>query len=116
MDNKKTDGYYVEQVLENIDLIIKYTNGKSYEEFNDDPLLIDAVMFRLVQMAENITHISYEFKNQHSNIPWGEIVGFRNGIVHDYGKTDYTIVYDIISKDLFVLKDELEQINYSTTK
>ena len=40
----------------------------------------------------------------------GEIVGFRNGIVHDYGKTDYTIVYDIISKDLFILKDELEQI------
>ena len=60
-------------------------------------------MFRLVQMVENITHISKEYKDSHKNIKWGQIVGFRNGIVHDYGKTDYSIVYEIVSKDIYEL-------------
>ena len=98
MDNKKNDLYYVEQILDNINLIIKYTNGLTYEEFINDAMLIDACMFRLVQAAENIKGLSDDFKESHSSIPWGLIIGFRNGIVHDYGKTDYSIVYEIIRK------------------
>ena len=43
-------------------------------------------------------------------IKWGQIIGFRNGIVHDYGKTDYSIVYEIVSKDIYELKENLESI------
>lgn len=50
-------------------------------------------MFRLIQLIENIKGISKEFKNSHPLVPWGQIMGFRNGIVHEYGKTDYTIGY-----------------------
>lgn len=39
-------------------------------------------------------------------IELGQIIGFRNGIVHDYGKTDYNIVYEIISSDIYLLKEE----------
>ncbi len=108
MDNVKDDGYYTEKCIENIDAILVYAGNKSFEEFMNDEMLIDAVMFRLIQMAENITHISSEYKNKHSKIKWGHIAGFRNGIVHDYGKTDYSIVYEIISKDLSELKDEIQ--------
>ena len=58
-------------------------------------------------MTENVGRISIEFKSKHSDIEWGEISGFRNGIVHDYGKTDYTIVYEIISIDIIKLKEKL---------
>ena len=44
----------------------------------------------------------------HSNINWGQIIGFRNGIVHNYNKTDYSVVYEIISKDIYILKDNLD--------
>ena len=67
-------------------------------------------MFRMIQLVENIKKISSEFKNSNHNIPWGEITGFRNGIVHEYGKTDYVTVYEIITHDLFLLKDVLETI------
>ena len=66
----------------------------SYDE------LIDAVMFRLIQLIENIKKLSNNFKEQNSEIPWGKIIGFRNGIVHEYGKTDFTIVYETITSDL----------------
>lgn len=108
MDNKKDDKYYVKKILENVDLIIKYTDGLTFKEFTSDENLIDATLFRLVQIAENIKGLSTEYKKAHPLVPWGLIVGFRNGIVHDYGKTDYTIVYEIISNDLPKLKIELK--------
>lgn len=114
MNNVKDDKYYINKVLDNIETIKHYTNGKSYDEFLSDNMLVDATMFRLVQMIENINHISIGFKDSHSNISWGEIVGFRNGIVHDYGKTDYSIVYEIVSKDIKELENEL--INYINEK
>ena len=66
-------------------------------------------MFRLIQLVENIKNISLEFKNNHQEIEWGKIVGFRNGIVHEYGKTDYTTVYEVISKDIYDLKELFEK-------
>ena len=48
--------------------------------------------YYIEKVFENISRISKEFRERHSNIKWGEIIGFRNGIVHDYGKTDYSIV------------------------
>ena len=61
-------------------------------------------------MVENIKNISIEFKKQYSYIPWGKIVGFRNGIVHEYGKTDYRIVYETATQDLNELKEIFESI------
>ena len=100
MDNKKSDIYYALLAIDNIKAIQKYIGNKTYDEFILDEELIDAIMFRLVQLIENIKKISNEFKNENSQIPWGKIIGFRNGIVHEYGKTDYTIVYETISQDL----------------
>ena len=110
MDNKKNDKYYSEKAIENIDIIEKYIRGKSYEEFISDNELNDAVMFRLVQLIENIKNISMEFKHKNSQIPWGDIMGFRNGIVHEYGETDYVTVYETITNDLSELRDTLETI------
>ena len=107
MDNIKSDKYYIEKVKENIDAIISYTANKSYDEFVSDGFLIDATMFRLIQMIENLNKISDEYRQEHSKIAWGQIIGFRNKIVHDYGKTDYSVVYEILSTDIYELKEEL---------
>ena len=109
MDNKKNDSYYFSKIIEDINTIKKYLNNASCEQFLSDSQLVDAIMFRLVQLIENTKNISSEFKNEHSEIKWGEIIGFRNGIVHEYGKTDYTTVYDVITKDLDVLKELFER-------
>ena len=70
------------------------------DDFISNDELIGAVMFRLVQLIENIKKLSNNFKEQNSQIPWGKIIGFRNGIVHEYGKTDFTIVYETVTNDL----------------
>lgn len=110
MDNIKDDGYYAKKIIENIDAIEKYVDGISYQQFINDGELIDAVMFRFVQLIENIGNISKEFKDKNSQIPWGKIMGFRNGIVHEYGKTDFTIVYETAVQDLKDLKSIFNKI------
>jgi len=104
MDNLKNDKYYIDLAKKDIEKIIQYTKDISYEEFINDEQLIDAVMFRLVQMVENIKKITNKFKEEHNEIEWNEIIGFRNKIVHDYGKTDYNIVYEVIKEDIQKLK------------
>ena len=110
MDNKKDDKYYAQKAIENISTIQRYISGKSYEEFLSDEELIDAVMFRLIQTIENIKNIGAAFKENNPQIPWGDIIGFRNGIVHEYGRTDFLTVYETITNDIGPLKEALQTI------
>lgn len=100
MDNIKGDKYFAKKAIENINIIKNYLANKDYNEFVTDDQLVDAVMFRLIQLVENIKGISINFKIINPQIPWGKIIGFRNGIVHEYGKTDYQIVYETVTNDL----------------
>lgn len=109
MDNPKGDSYYAQKTIEHIDVLIEYIGEKTYEEMVDDQVLIDAMMFRMVQMVENMKHLSPEFRGKHPEVKWGLIIGFRNGIVHEYGNTDYKIVYEILTKDLITLRKSLNK-------
>ena len=106
MDNIKNNSYYLRKAIDDINAVIDYVSDiKTYEEFLNNNKTVDAVMFRLVQLIENIKNIDSDYKEAHSEIPWGKIMGFRNGIVHEYGSTDYTIVYEIITKNIYDLKN-----------
>lgn len=104
----KNDKYYMEKALVEIDAIIRYSKNMPYGEFMQNEQTIDSVLFRLIQLIENIKDISNAYKLEHNEIPWGDIIGFRNGIVHEYGQTNYTTVYEIISRDIYQLKELFE--------
>lgn len=108
MDNIKNDNYYVGQIISDIEKILTYTKDINYDEFLEDEQLVDAVLFRLIQMTENVKKLSPTFKSIHNGIEWNEIIGFRNKIVHEYGKTDYSIVYEVVNNDLKQLLNELK--------
>ena len=108
MDNIKSDLYFKRLIVNDIEKIIQYSQGKEYEEFIQDEELVDAVLFRLIQISENIKKLSIEFRDSNKNIPWNDIVGFRNKIVHDYGKTDYSIVFEVVFNDIPLLKEALK--------
>ena len=108
-DNVKNDAYYIAKAINDINSIQKYISNNSYDEFINDEELVDAVMFRLIQLVENIKHLSGDVIQNNPHIEWGNLIGFRNGIVHEYGATDYNIVYETITCDLEPLKEALEK-------
>ena len=100
MDNKKDNLYYIQKIITDLSFILNHTNGLTQTEFEDNELLLDSVMFRLIQISEHSDKLTNSFKSFHSEIPWYAIKGLRNRIVHEYGNVDLTVVYQTIIKDL----------------
>ena len=68
------------------------------------------MMLRLVQISENAKNLTDEFREQNDHIPWTDIYGLRNRIVHDYGHVDLEIVYDTLTKDIVEIKRFIEKV------
>lgn len=110
MDNIKDDAHYVRKSLEELTLLVKYgASIKTPDDLTASGSLTDSIMFRLIQLAEHIKGLSADFKEKYPMIPWGDIIGFRNGLVHEYGKTDYTVVFEILRDDIPELKELFEK-------
>ena len=111
MDNKKDNKYYVKKIVTDLAFIIKHTGGLTVAELETNELLLDSVMFRLIQISENSDKLTDDFKAHYSNIPWRAIKGLRNRIVHEYGNVDLTVVYDTVKDDIPWLYEELSAIS-----
>ena len=109
MDNEKDDSHYLAKILNDVSKVISYMGNVSEEEFMHNEELIDAVCFRIIQIHENFNLISDKFKRKNPGIDYVRIRGFRNRVVHEYGKVDYHVVYDTATKDMCVLKSLLEK-------
>ena len=110
MDNVKNDAYYIGKIKNDLRFVINHTEGKSKEEFEKDEVLIDCIMFRIIQIAENNSRLSDDFKSGHKDVPWMAIKGMRNKIVHDYGVVDLSIVYDTVINGIPEMYRKIEKI------
>ena len=110
MDNVKNDSYYLNNIITDLSFVLTHTKGMSSKDFESNELLLDSVMFRLIQISENSDRLTPEFKEVHSDIPWHAMRGLRNRIVHDYGKVDMSIIYDTVINDLPELLRDIENI------
>ena len=100
MDNVKYDGYYLDKIRKDLLFIDRNMLGVTKPEFEENEILQDSMMFRLIQVSENARKLSEEFRVSQSDIPWGDIFGLRNKIVHDYGQVDLMIVYETLVYDI----------------
>ncbi len=110
MDNVKNDNYYLNKMITDLEFMIEHTKEKTSEKIENDPLLMDSIMFRLVQIAENGEKLTSAFKEEHKEIKWKAIKGMRNRIVHDYGFIDMIIVYDTVTNSIPELCKQLKDL------
>lgn len=108
--SKKDWKILVNDIPSAIQKIEKYTDKLTYEDFIRNDLVKDAVVSNIEIIGEASNRIPADFKAQHDNIPWNKLRGIRNRIVHDYYGVDHDIIWEIISKELNVLKTDLTQI------
>jgi uncharacterized protein with HEPN domain len=98
----------IEDILESIEKIERYTAGISFEEFSNDDKTNDAVIRNLEIIGEAANRLPDDFKDKHSNIEWFKIVGLRHRIVHEYFGIDLGIVWQIVTKDIPLFKIDLQ--------
>ena len=92
MDNIKNNIYYIQKIRKDLEFIVEHMRDVSMEELNVNEVLLDSMLFRMIQISENAKRLTDEYKLSHSHIPWSALSGMRNRIVHDYGNVDLNIV------------------------
>ena len=103
----------LEDIIESIQKIKKYTAGLSKDDFLNDDKTVDAVLRNFEIIGEAANRIPDEIREKFLIVNWHRIKGFRNRIVHDYMGIDYEIVWEILEKDLDDLKKQIQGIRDS---
>ncbi len=109
MDNTKTDDYYIQRIRKDLEFIVLHVHNIDMEELNVNEILLDSMLFRMIQLSENAKKLSEKYKSEHGGIPWNAMYGLRNRIVHDYGNVDLEVVYDTLKNDIPELLELLSE-------
>jgi uncharacterized protein with HEPN domain len=103
----KDDKLYLIHITECIERIEEYIAG-GRSVFMESSLIQDAVLRNLQTMAESTQRISDSLKTLHPDVPWRDISGFRNILVHDYLGLDLEYIWQAIEHDLPSLKCQIK--------
>ncbi|MBE6330909.1 MAG: DUF86 domain-containing protein [Bacteroidales bacterium] len=109
MREPRKDKERLEHILMAIDRVLRYTNGKTYEEFVADDMMYYAVVKNIEIMGEAANMLTQEFIAGHPETPWKQVRGMRNYIVHEYFQVDDIVVWDVVSNNLSELRRQIEK-------
>ena len=99
-----------EDILEAIAKIEQYVSGLSFEQFQADQKTVDAVVRNLEVIGEAVRHLSAGHESLPAGIPWTDIAGIRNILIHEYFGVDLTIIWQTITVDLASLRNHLDRL------
>ncbi len=100
----------IKRMILHIEKVLAYCKKHTYETFSADSMLVEACVFNLSQLGELCHNVSDEFTKEHPEIPWNEMYGLRNRIVHNYDGVNLRLVWEILSEDLASLLEILQKI------
>ncbi len=92
-----------------LDRILEYTNAERFR-FDTSRLVQDAVIRNLQTLAESSQRLSSEIKGTEPQIPWRDLAGFRNVIVHGYLGVDLGAVWLVVEQDLPALTEAVDRM------
>jgi len=91
---------YLEDIVEAIGRIQRYTAGQSFPQFSEDEKTVDAVVRNLEVIGEAVKRIPEEMRQKHPSMEWKKIAGLRDILVHEYFGIDAEIIWDIVQNKL----------------
>ncbi len=100
----------IEDILQATARIQRYTDGMSFETFGVDEKTVDAVVRNLTVIGEAANHIPSEVQEHHPEVPWAQMRGIRNVLMHEYFGVSLPIIWKTIRQDLPALVPTLEAI------
>lgn len=106
----KDNFVYLKHILDAIDRIEKYTKKINQNSFSKNNLVQSAVIREIEIIGEAAKRLSNEFKEEHSGIPWKQMAGMRDKLIHDYFGVDLDAVWGTVKKDIPILKKEVGRI------
>ena len=106
----RDDTFYLQHILDAIYRILKYTSGINDSKFARNTLIQDGVIRQIEIIGEAVKRLSLRFRSTHPSIPWVDIAGMRDKLIHDYFGVDIAKVWLTVQEDIPSLKTKVHQI------
>ena len=100
MENAKHDLIYLQHIADAVAKIEHYIKTVDYSTFRSQGLLQDGVIRQLEIIGEASKKLSAAFKNKYNSLPWKDIAGMRDKLIHDYFGVDLKIVWKAATEDV----------------
>jgi len=101
---------YLYDILESIEKIQQYTANLTFEDFVANNMAVDAVVRNFEIIGEAASHIPDNIQSKYSEVPWFEMKGMRNIMVHEYFRVDLKIVWMTARESLPALVSKINRI------
>lgn len=90
-----------------IERVMRYAEGKSFDDFLENDMMYYAIVKNIEILGEASHMLTQEFRDSHPETPWRLVNGMRNYIVHEYFQVDTQVVWDVVTNDLPILKEQI---------
>jgi uncharacterized protein with HEPN domain len=107
--SKQLRVYFVD-ILEAAEEIEQFTDNLTFEEFTKNKMAIRAVTMDFAIIGEATKNIPAETKNMYPQIPWKQMAGIRDKIIHGYAYIKMEVLWDAVQFDLPTLKPLIKEI------
>lgn len=101
---------YLKDILSAMESIQMFVKGMNYEEFIDDDKTTSAVIRKFEIIGEATKQVPDDIKQKYPEIPWKEMAGMRDRIIHFYFGVDYKLVWESIKKRIPEVKPLINKI------
>ena len=104
---EKNNEVYIDDIVECIDKITEYTKNISEDKFLKTTQVQDSVIRRIEIIGEAAGKIPEKIKNKYKEIPWKDIIGMRNVLIHHYGGVDLSRIWKVVINRMSELKEKM---------
>lgn len=102
----RNETVYLQHILEAINQIEQYVEDKTSDDFRQTRLLQDGVVRRLEIIGEAARYLPDSLHQAYPEVPWRQMVGMRNRMIHEYFNVDLTVVWEVTQNDISTLKEK----------
>ncbi|MBS4025855.1 MAG: DUF86 domain-containing protein [Clostridia bacterium] len=101
---------YLQDILDCITRIKRYTQEVDVEAFMNNEILQDAIVRRIEIIGEAVGCLPDSLKSRYPDIPWQDIKDMRNKLIHDYGHVDLELVWGVVQNEIPELEIQVRRV------
>lgn len=107
MREQRNDPKRLNDILQAIDTIFQYVDGRDMKDFVADKKSYHAVIYNIMIIGEAANMLTFEFREAHSELKWRQITNMRNFLIHGYHNVEEDLVWEAISVDLYPIREKI---------